>query len=307
MLKIPYCGNTRTVGSNKKIMIIESAFNILPESVAGYGFLRVKREANAVGAFSFSLLNALHSKNVIDPIQRLQLEKPYSTRSAPLPINGANRHCDVFIDYGGSKIGSERLANYGWRYNNYVEAKFLKTYQLTQTGRSTTASTTSAEIIADLIRLVCLVPEPDLIARNQNPKTSSARYFLALSDNDPTIFVNTYLTDLYSVFKNPQLRSRISLNLSTGRPSNYLSNRIGTNFNQLNLTINQATCLAHFPLNTNNANAIWMLLIRIDDATIEWNNGNQIHRYKFALDRSLQETNSGDYVSIRNFVAQNIN
>ncbi|MBO8092263.1 MAG: hypothetical protein J7D60_03020 [Prosthecochloris sp.] len=58
-------------------MLIESAFSILPESLAGFGFQKVKKEANAVGNFSFALLNALHAKNVLDPIQRLQMEKHY--------------------------------------------------------------------------------------------------------------------------------------------------------------------------------------------------------------------------------------
>jgi hypothetical protein len=171
-------------------MIIESAFTILPESIAGLGFQKVSREANAVGAFAFSLLNALHSKNVVDPIQRIQLEKPFSTQKAPLPAGASNRHCDVYVDYGGSKIGSSRLANFGWRYRNYVEAKFLKTYQVTATGRSTIASTYSAEIIADLIRLVVLVPEPDIIAGIQNSKTASARYLLVLADNPLSSLIN---------------------------------------------------------------------------------------------------------------------
>lgn len=287
-------------------MIIESAFTILPESIAGLGFLRVKREANAVGAFSFSVLNALHSKNVIDPIQRLQLEKPFTTKKAPLPTGGDNRHCDVFVDYGGSKIGSSRLANFGWRYNNYVECKFLKTYQLTKTGRSTTASSTSAEVIADLIRLVVLVPEQNVIAGELNPKTSSARYFLALSDNKPTKFINVFLGDLYSMFENPQKRSKIALDLSTGRASNYLAERVGTNFNRLNLTINQATCFSHYPIDPNQDNSVWMLLLRIDDARIELNDNGTYRSFRINADRTLIEGTPGDYKIIRDFVSTNI-
>ncbi len=134
-------------------MIVESAFTILPESVAGLHFQKVKREANVVGSFAFSLLNALHAKNVNDPIQRLQLEKPYATRKAPF---GSTRHCDIYIDYGGSKIGSKNLANFGWRYRNFIEAKFLKSYGQTVGGQDTRASANSAEVIADLIRLVAL-------------------------------------------------------------------------------------------------------------------------------------------------------
>ena len=109
-------------------MLIESAFAILPETVCGYGFQKVKREANATGTFSFSLLNALHAKNIVDPLQHIQMEKHYAMKTVALPPNGENRHCDIYLSYGGSKIGSKALANYGWRYRNYVEVKFFKSY-----------------------------------------------------------------------------------------------------------------------------------------------------------------------------------
>lgn len=113
---------------------------MLPESVAGYGFQRVRREANAVGSFAFSLLNALHAKNILDPIQRIQLENSYGTKAVPLPAGGANRDCDIFLDYGGSKLGTARLANYGWRYRNFVEGKFFKSYQRTASGQDNQSS-----------------------------------------------------------------------------------------------------------------------------------------------------------------------
>ncbi len=153
-------------------MLIESAFSMLPETVAGYGFQKVKREANAVGSFAFSLLNALHSKNILDPIQRIQMEKHYASKTVPLPQNGDNRHCDIFLDYGGSKIGTVALANFGWRYQNYLEAKFLRSYKRTPSGQDTRSSANSAEIVADLIRLVALVPEPQAMANQPDAKVA---------------------------------------------------------------------------------------------------------------------------------------
>lgn len=97
-------------------MLIESAFSVLPEAVSGWGFHKVRYEANAVSCFSFSLLNALHSKNINDPIQRLQLEHGYDTKQLPLTNR---RVCDIFLDYGGSKIGTRALANYGWRFATF--------------------------------------------------------------------------------------------------------------------------------------------------------------------------------------------
>ncbi|TWT96935.1 hypothetical protein Pla108_27110 [Botrimarina colliarenosi] len=285
-------------------MIVESAFSILPESIAGLGFQRVKREANAVGSFSFSLLNALHSKNVVDPIQRLQLEKPYDTRNAPLPVN--NRHCDIFVDYGGSKIGSKRLANFGWRYRNYVEAKFLKSYRRTPSGKDTRASQVSAEVVADLIRLVALVPEPDCYACSHRPSTSTARYFLVVSDYPLRIFINNYLTLLQSTFDNPLKRARIPLDLTSSPARTAFAERVGNGFAAINLDLTQCTCFSHFPLDPNQPNSCWMLLIRIDSAIISLNLPGAFHKYQINLDRTLVEQSPGDYRIIRDFVASNV-
>src|SRR5574343_62692 len=143
-------------------MLVESAFAVLPEMIAGLGFQKVRSEANAVSCFAFSLLNSLHAKNILDPIQRLQLEQSYQTQKQPFDDKRIRRTCDIFLDYGGSKIGSRQLANYGWKYRNYIEAKFLKSSTTTKGGQQTISAVWTAELIADLIRLVILPPEPDL-------------------------------------------------------------------------------------------------------------------------------------------------
>jgi hypothetical protein len=287
-------------------MIVESAFSILPESIAGMGFQRVSREQNAVGALSFSLLNALHAKNVVDPIQRIQIEKSYATHKTPLPAGADNRHCDIYVDYGGSKIGSKRLENFGWRYLNYVEAKFLKSYAKTSTGQDTRSSANSAEIIADLVRLVALVPEPQLYLGLPNPKTSSARYFLVISDEPLEIFVNQYLKSLLQTFQNPARNCNIELDLSSGKPSKKLAERVGKDFNKLRLKLNHVTCFSHYPLVPDNKPSCWMILMRLDGAEIEYADGGVARRYGIAVDRTLSEANPGDYRVIREFVARNI-
>lgn len=286
-------------------MLIESAFSMLPESVAGYGFQRVKREANAVGSFAFSLLNALHSKNILDPIQRIQLEKSYATQSAPLPAGGARRNCDIFLDYGGSKLGTARLANYGWRYRNYVEGKFFKSYGRTAGGRDTRSSVNSAETVADLIRLIALVPEPN--ALNQaHARTSSARYFFCLADHPPEIFINKYLTDLHAVFDHPGKTVSIVVDLTTGKASGAFAARVGQGFNCLKVEIPHATCFAHFPLDPLAPESIWMLLIRIDSASMTMTGGAAPQTFTLGLDRNITQSAPGAYANIRNFVATNI-
>lgn len=287
-------------------MLIESAFSMLPESIAGCGFQRVKREANAVGSFAFSLLNALHAKNILDPIQRIQLEHNYGTQNVPLPSNGNNRSCDIFLDYGGSKLGTARLANYGWRYRNYVEAKFFKSYRKTASGQDTRASANSAETIADLIRLIALVPEPQAQLNQNNAKTSTARYFLCLADNPPSIFINKYLTGLYSVFESPGKLASIALDLRSGKASGTFSTSIGVGFNCLNLDISRVTCFSHYPLDPSSPDSIWMLLLRIDSASITMAQGSSVQSFTLGLNREITQSTPGAYASIRNFVATNI-
>ena len=287
-------------------MLIESAFSMLPETVAGYGFQKVKREANAVGSFAFSLLNALHSKNILDPIQRIQMEKHYASKTVPLPQNGDNRHCDIFLDYGGSKIGTVALANFGWRYQNYLEAKFLRSYRRTPSGQDTRSSANSAEIVADLIRLVALVPEPQAIANQPNAKTSSARYFLCLSDFAPQIFINQYLKSIHSLFENPTKKGAISVDLTTGKASGAFANSVGVGFNSLRIELSHVTCFAHYPLDPTSPNSLWMLLLRIDAATIQMAAQGNNYSFTIGTDRSLTQGNPGDYAAIRDFIAVNI-
>lgn len=287
-------------------MLIESAFSMLPESVAGYGFQRVRREANAVGCFAFSLLNALHAKNILDPIQRIQLENSYGTQSVPLPAGGDDRSCDIFLDYGGSKLGTARLANYGWRYRNFVEGKFFKSYQRTISGQDTRSSANSAETVADFIRLISLVPEPQAQLNHPIAKTSSARYFLCLSDYPPSIFINKYLTDLHSTFDSPKKSVAISLDLTTGKASGAFASSVGIGFNRLNINISHATCFSHFPLDPTASDSIWMLLIRIDSASITMTTDRVVQSFSLDLDRKITQSNPGAYAAIRDFVATNI-
>jgi len=279
---------------------------MLPESLAGYGFQKVKREANAVGSFAFSLLNALHSKNILDPIQRIQLEKHYGTQKVPLPAGGNNRHCDIFLDYGGSKLGTSNLSNYGWRYRNFLEAKYLKSYRRTNSGQDSRSSANSAEVVADIIRLVALLPEPQAQLNQAGAKTSSARYFLCMADYPPSIFINKYLTDLHAAFDVPKKVTSIRLDLTSGRAAGRFSGRVGTGFNRLDVNVRHATCFAHYPLDPAAPNSVWMLLVRIDSASITMTNGQQSASFSIGLDRSLTQSQPGAYSAIRNFIAVHI-
>jgi hypothetical protein len=251
------------------------------------------------------LLNTLHSKNILEPLQKIQQEKLYSSKKVPLPSNHSNRVCDIYLNYGGSKIGSKVLASYGWRYANYIEAKFLKNYKSTKTGQDTNSQKISAELIADIIRLVILVPEPEIISNPANANTSSARYFLVLANADPSIFIMKGLSDVVKFFEKPVSIGKLSIDLGEKKAKN-LAEKVGAGFSCLKLDLARITVFSHYPINTNLSGVCWMLLMRIDAAKISMTQNGSVHWFEIQEDRALKEAALGDYKSIRDFVATNI-
>lgn len=223
-----------------------------------------------------------------------------------MPANHQNRLCDIYLNYGGSKIGTQALAAYGWRYINYIEAKFLKNYKSTVSGQDTNAQKNSAEIIADIIRLISLVPEPELITKPAQAKTSSARYILVLTNAKPSIFITKYLTDILSLFERPFSVGQITIDLGAVKPKKSLAAKVGTNFDRLKIECKRLTVQSHYPMGTNKG-ACWMLLVRIDAAKITMTENNIVRTFEINEDRTLAEGAPGDYMTIRDFVANNIN
>ena len=127
-----------------------------------------------------------------------------------------------------------------------------------------------------------------------------------ISDHPLSIFINQYLGDLASAFANPLMRQAITLDLTTKPMSRALAARVGKDFHNLKLTLSQCTCFAHFPLDPMQAESCWMLLIRIDAATLELTAAHATHRFTINMDRSLVEGAGGDYRAIRDFVATNL-
>jgi len=283
-------------------MLIESAFSVLPEAVSGWGFQKVRYEANAVSCFSFSLLNALHAKNVNDPIQRLQLEHGYDTKQLPL---GNRRVCDIYLDYGGSRIGTKALANYGWRYRNFLEAKFFRYSPSNATTQSTNASNSTVDLLCDLLRLTCLTPEPNLASGQPNAATSSARYFLLLSDQEPHRFINQYLHDLHASFKAPPTYFSLDIDFSTPRLSK-IAIKMGVGFGSLALRLHRVTCFSHYPIDPMAPDPVWMLLLRIDAFEVSMAGPGPTLAFRCQADRRLMESTPGAYSTIRTFVGTNL-
>ena len=91
------------------------------------------------------------------------------------------------------------------------------------------------------------------------------------------------------------MRQAITLDLTTKPMSRALAARVGKDFHNLKLTLSQCTCFAHFPLDPMQAESCWMLLIRIDAATLELTAAHATHRFTINMDRSLVEGAGGDY------------
>ena len=146
-------------------MLIEQAFMNLPEILTGNGFPSQDYEGGIVGAFGMALLQELNGRNVNNPISVMQMEKPFRDRKKPFKDStGKARYlrCDIHIQGKKIGIGSELLAKYGWRHSNWVEAKFFRAFDKKGLPKkATNQATNTAELLADLIRLLALVPKTE--------------------------------------------------------------------------------------------------------------------------------------------------
>jgi hypothetical protein len=140
-------------------MLIESAFQYLPEILCGSNYKVQDYEAGITNAMSLALLQELNARNVANPLGALLVELLYSKDGYPNPNDTKKkRHdrCDLFVDLIRMNVANDDLAKFGWRHRNYMEAKFFRRKVKNSTNNA-------ADLLADLIRLCCLVP-PQRIA-----------------------------------------------------------------------------------------------------------------------------------------------
>jgi hypothetical protein len=121
-----------------------------------------------------AILQELNGRNVVHPIQHLQAERRYT---AALP-----RRADLFVNVRRLMVTNRRLGNYGWRHHNWVEAKFYRNKPAIQR-HATNKPTYQGQLIADLIRLTCLVP------LTLGQLDSNGRYFLHVYDDEPRYYL----------------------------------------------------------------------------------------------------------------------
>jgi hypothetical protein len=161
------------VGVERQSMLIEQAFHSLPEILVGAGYAKQDYsrgfEASIVGAFSLALLQELNGRNVQNPIACLMAEKRY--------LEEMDLRADLNVNLQPLRSGSEKFADFGFRFNNWIEAKYFR-----KTNGTTPSTKNVGLIVFDLIRLLVLPPH-----RKDNPKDLSnvGRYFLHVYHGDP--------------------------------------------------------------------------------------------------------------------------
>ncbi len=146
-------------------MIFENALGYLPEILAGSSYYEKNYEASIVNAFSLAVLQALNARNVPNPLSVIDAERFYGDTED----NPRHLRADLFVNISSMSVGSQELARFGWRYQNWLEAKFFRKID----GKATINST-SAKIglAADIVRL-CTLATPFV---SYSPKESK-RYF----------------------------------------------------------------------------------------------------------------------------------
>lgn len=179
-------------------MLIEQAFQCLPEVLLGRPYARQAYEGGLLSAFSMALLQEFNGRNVPNPIASLHAECPYST----VPFVGSDgkaryRRVDLHVDLASVGASSDPLSRYGWRHSNWIEAKFFRP---PRTGAA--PKTTNAGLLyADLLRLITLVPlvppggaapgTPNLNGTIETPKTFMGRYLLHVYEGNHVALITS--------------------------------------------------------------------------------------------------------------------
>lgn len=168
-------------------MIPEQALFHLPEILAGTGYPRQRYEGGIVAAFGLALLQSLNGRNVANPISCLHAERPYRGQTGWKRGTTSGRRylrSDLHLDLSNLHIGSEQLSAYGWRFNNWFEAKFFR--------KSTSnAQQNTGGLLADLIRLLALVPNKTVIDDAGKKRLITGRYLLHVYESfDPADYLS---------------------------------------------------------------------------------------------------------------------
>lgn len=275
-------------------MIIEQAFHNLPEILVGSGYAKQDYkqgyEASIVGAFSLAILQELNGRNIQNPISCLIAERRYFGEEE-------NVRADLCVELSTTFVGSKAFSSYGFRFTNWIEAKYFRKTEGTPPSNQNMSS-----IINDLLRLAILTPDE----ANKDGKGSSGRYFLHVYQGDP--IANKLLTKARKR-KDAADRVWIEKILTPGQheiESFELDKEPKSIYYAIPKKFSTMTCklsLTNYvikPSNITEPDAYTIILTRIDAAKISYN----AHEYEMFADRTI---NCADIKSLRQEVIKDIN
>jgi hypothetical protein len=266
-------------------VIIEQAFIALPELLLGNRYLVQDYEAGIVGVFSMAILQELNGRNVTHPIQHLQAERRYTAVSP--------RRADLFVNTRRLMVTNRRLANYGWRHHNWVEAKFYRN-KLALQRHATNKATFQGQLIADLIRLTCLVP------LTLGRLDSNGRYFLHVYDDEPRYYLpyqnRPWVRALHQAGRQDIVITQLAGESGTAK------NQFGEGLEDLRIQAT-VTNLVNFPITTPGEEThYWCVLTRFDAFSVTLDNSwFQIH-----TNRVTAESQPGAHANIVNTVSNEL-
>lgn len=282
-------------------MLIEQAFFSVPEILTANFYPTTEYEGGLVTAMSRAILQELNGRNTPNPNALIQGECSFTPGG--IPIGGAKRRflrADMFVNLKPLDLGNREFERFGWRYHNWLEAKFFRRGRKVDGGFKKIVNQTShtALIAADLIRLATLVPE------TRGIPSRSARYLLHVYDCKPSdhVFYNrddqterTWLKHLHSGASSRKIKG-----LHGANEGKVFKGIVGTRDLKLSLRVTNRVIR---PVVIDDAKAnYWCILTRINSIKARVGENS----FTVAANRQVTASSDGAIEEIRQYVASTI-
>lgn len=267
-------------------MMIEQAFLALPEVLHGSGYQRQDYEAGIINALTLSMLQVLNGRNVNNPISCIQSEKMFRKAGQYAGLNYPRYlRADLYVNLYKMFVANNRLSQYGWRHNLWLEGKFRRKGAGNGDSHSGNKTNYVATTLADLIRLAVLVPE-------EKELSNAGRYFLHVYDAHPQYYLTFRSRNWCKKICEPGDHEVVLENLDKEPES--VRTLLG-DLGDLKVEV-QITNLTAWPLHNENQPVYWCCLTRFNSLKVSMD----AHWFEICPDR--QRRSSGED-AIQNIVA----
>ncbi len=287
-------------------MLFEQAFYYLPEIMAGANYPAQDYEGGIVGAYTMALLQALNGRNINNPISRIKLEHPFRS-IAPFFYGptGKRRYlrADLHLNIGKIGTGSKRLAAYGWKHSNWLEAKYFRAFDSAGAAvASKSQAKNTASLLADLLRLTCLVPLEQV-----KGKSISGRYLLhvytkEISDHirERNIGGKRQIRPWVKAITEPGRNNLATFSISNETKS--VLKEIGDPLKDVEIQLTSSNLVITPDFNIPSSANIMCILSRIVDFQITYDK----YTWELRSDGTSFQSHTTSYEKISKFVAKNI-